>query len=166
MTCKIIIIITTVFITFLISCSPAINRATVKINGIDSVIRTVNPNHNCGCNWGNKKYKLYTGGTFSKYNYFWLANYVKNTDSIDVLNDSQKIKNQLLKLEPEIKEINNFYLEYRLLETNQTDTTIKYKVLGTWFSFKNSCSGFIKDMNAKKLIKKIGSKSFKQNLCK
>ncbi len=148
------------------SCSTANYSASVRLNDIDSVIRIVNPYHNCGCNWGDKKYKLYTGGTFSKYNYFWQANYVKNIDSINILNDSKNIKDQILKLEPAFNEYNRFFLEYRVADNTNPDSSIKYKVIGTWFSFKNTCSGFVKDINAKKLIQKSSVNSFKEKLCK
>jgi hypothetical protein len=148
------------------SCSPAMHTATVKLNDLDSVIRMVNPNHNCGCNWGDKTYKLYTGGSFSKYNYFYDAVYLKSIDSFDILNDSKKIKDQILKLEPSFSEYNRFLLEYRIADNTNTDTTIKYKVVGTWLSYKNGCSGFVKDIDAKKLVKKSALNSFKETLCK
>jgi hypothetical protein len=161
-----LILVTILAVGLIYSCSPAMHTATVKLNDLDSVIRIVNPNHNCGCNWGDKKYKLYTGGTFSKYNYFWQANYVKHIDSIDILNDSKKIKDQILKLEPTFNEYNRFFLEYRITDNTNIDTTIKYKVIGTWISYKNGCSGFVKDISAKKLEKKSALNSFKEKLCK
>jgi hypothetical protein len=163
---NIIPILILIFVGTQISCSPAKHSATVKLNDLDSVIRMVNPNHNCGCNWGDKTIKLYTGGTFSKYDYFWQSNYVKNIDSIDILNDSKKIKDQILKLEPSFSEYNRFLLEYRIADNTNADTTIKYKVVGTWLSYKNGCSGFVKDMDAKKLVKKSAVNSFKEKLCK
>jgi hypothetical protein len=154
------------FLFLTTSCSFPKHTATVKINDLDSVIRIVNPNHNCKCNWGDKSFKLYSGGSFSKYSYFWQASHIQNVDSFDILNESKKIKDQIIKLEPTFNEYNRILLEYRTADNTNADTTIKYKVVGTWISYKNGCSGFVKDMNAKKLVKKSGLNSFKEKLCK
>ncbi len=163
---NIIVLLLVLFMIIHVSCSPAKHTATVKLNDIDSAIRTINPNHNCGCNWGDRTFKLYTGGTFSKYNYFWSTNYVKNIDSINILSDSKKIKEEIIKLDPNFNEYNRFFLEYRIFDNTNADTSIKYKVVGTWFSFKNSCSGFVKNIDGKKLVKKTALDSYKKQLCK
>ncbi len=163
---NIIVLLLFLFVIFHVSCSPSKHTATVKLNDIDSVIRIVNVNHNCGCNWGDRTHKLYTGGSFSNNNYFWQSIYVKNIDSFDVSNGSRKIKEKILQLEPAFNEYNRFFLEYRILDNSNVDTSIKHKVIGTWFSFKNSCSGYIKDIDAKKLVKKTALNSYKSKLCK
>ena len=155
-----------IFTLIFISCSSVKYTASVKLNDIDSVIRIINPTHNCGCNWGDKTYKIYTGKSFSKNNYFWQSNYVKSLDSVDILNDSKKIKDQILLLEPKLSQYNRFFLEYRIIDNSNADTSIKYKVIGTWYSFKNNCSGFVKDINAEKLVKKTALDSYNKKLCK
>ena len=163
---NIVFLLFLLFIIIFISCSPAKHTATVKLNDIDSVIRIINFDHNCGCNWGDKTYKLNTGGSFSKNNYFWQSIYVKNIDSINILNESKKIKDEIVKLESTFNMYNSFFLEYRVIDITNVDTTIKHKVIGTWYSFKNGCSGFKKDISAEKLVKKTSLKSFKKSLCK
>ena len=155
-----------IYATIHSSCSSSKNYSIVKLNDIDSVIRIVNPDHNCGCNWGDKTYKLNTGGSFSENNFLWQSIYVKNIDSTDILNDSKKIRDQLQKFEPAFGRYNRFFLEYRILDTTQVDTSKKHRVIGTWFDFKNSCSGFLKNITAEKLVKKTSLQSFKKSLCK
>ena len=163
---NIFVLLVLIFVVVQISCSPAKYTSSVKLNDIDSVIRLVNPNHNCGCNWGDKTFKIYTGGSFAKNSYFYNSVYLKNIDSFNILNESKKIKDQLLKLDAAFNEYHRFFLEYRIPDNTNADTSIKHKVVGTWFSFKNSCSGFVKDIDAKKLSKKTALNSYKEKLCK
>jgi len=155
-----------IFLLIQISCSPAKYTSSVKLNDIDSVIRIINPNHNCGCNWEDKTFKIYAAGSFAKNSYFYNSVYIKNIDSFDILKDSKKIKDQLVKLDPAFKDYSRFFLEYRIVDNTNADTSIKHKVVGTWFDFKNSCSGFVKDVDAKKLSKKTTLHSYKEKLCK
>lgn len=155
-----------IFVVILSSCATSKNITFVKLNDIDSVIRIVNPDHNCGCNWGNKTYKLNTGGSFSKNNFIWQSIYVKNIHSVDILIDSKKIQDELVKFEPAFSGYNRFFLEYRILDSKQVDTLKKYRVIGTWFNFKTTCSGFQKDISAEKLVKKTSLQSFRKSLCK
>ncbi len=147
------------------SCSTSKNATAIKLNDIDSVIRIVNPDHNCGCNWGDKTFTPKTGGSFGQNNYFWQSVFVKSFDSINIFNQSNQIREQLVKLNPGFITYNRFFLEYRLLNPSK-DTSAEYKIIGTWYKLKNSCVGFIHDIDAKELVKRTNLISNQKKLCK
>ncbi len=99
------------FLSFFIfkSCNPSKNSIRVKLNDIDSVIRVVIPSHNCGCNWHDRKSNLYLPPLFKNNNYIWQAILVKSIDSVDVINDSKKVLQQLIKLDSRFSSLSRFF---------------------------------------------------------
>jgi hypothetical protein len=139
-------------------------KFTAKINDMDSVIRIVNPDHNCGCDYGDKTMSYPLPKSDNANLYFWQAVYVKN-DEPEPLGQSKKIKAELVKLMPQLNRYRRIYLEYRKPGVNPSDTSLKYAVIGSAFFIKDKCEGFVKNIDAKQLIKKSHNKKFENSLC-
>jgi hypothetical protein len=139
-------------------------KFTAKLNEIDSMIRKVNPDHNCGCDYGDRTISYPNPKNDNANLYFWQAVYIKK-DETDLSGQSRKIKDELVKLLPELSKYRRLYLEYRKPGLNPSDTSLKYTVIGSAFFIKDKCNGFVKDISAKQLIKKSHKKKYENDLC-
>jgi hypothetical protein len=151
------------FFVTISSCNTSKNSIQIKLNDIDSAIRVVIPSHNCGCNWQEKKSNIYMLPILKKYGYAWQAIFVKNLDSVDVIKDSKKVLQQLIKLDNRYADFKRFFLEYRIPIKNDT---LNYKAIGTWYHFENDCNGYISGIAVKELEKNTAQIKDRIKLCK
>jgi len=149
-----------------LSCLPGCNTSkfSARLNDIDSVIRIASPAHNCGCDYGERTMSYPEPKSDNANLYFWQAVYITK-DEPDLTGQSKKIKAELVKLMPQLNKYRRLYLEYRKPGVNPSDTAVKYTVIGSAFFIKDKCDGFLKDINAKQLIKKSHNKKFENDLC-
>ena len=160
-----LLIFSTSFVVIL-ACAPGCSTAkfTAKINDIDSVIRIASPDHNCGCNYGERTMSYPEPKSDNANLYFWQAVYVTK-DEPDLTGQSKKVKAELVKFLPQLAKYRRVYLEYRKPGVNPSDTSIKYTVIGSAFFIKDKCEGFVENIDAKLLIKKSHNKKYENTLC-
>jgi hypothetical protein len=145
------------------SCNTSKNSIQIKLNDIDSAIRVVIPSHNCGCNWQEKKSYLYLTPVFKIYGFSWQAIFIKNIDSVNVLDDSKKVFQELVKLDSRYTSFKRFFLEYRIPIKNDT---LNYKAIGTWYHFDGYCDGYVSGVTAVELEKNTAQPKDRIKLCK
>lgn len=150
------------FCTTIYSCSISKNTMQIKLRDIDSTIRTVIPKHNCGCDWQEKKSKIYVSPILKTYGFVSQTIYVKTIDSIDLTNDSKKVFKALEKLDKRFTNQKRYFLEYRTPAENDTLFT---KVIGTWFHFEGYCEGFVSGISAKELERNTAQPKDRKKLC-
>ncbi len=145
------------------SCNTSKNSIKIKLNDIDSAIRIAIPSHNCGCNWQDRKSNIYMLPILKKYGYAWQAIFVKNLDSIDVINDSKKVFEQLKNLDNRYADFKRFFLEYRIPIKNDS---LNYQAVGTWYHFENYCDGYVTGITVTTLEKNTAQIKDRIKLCK
>jgi hypothetical protein len=146
----------------LFSCSTSKNSIQIKLNDIDSAIRVVIPSHNCGCNWQERKSNLYMIPFFKEYGYSWHTIFVKSIDSVDVIKDSKKVFQELIKLDGRYNNFKRFFLEYRVPLNNDT---LNYQAVGTWFHLDGYCDGYISGIAIKQLERNTAQIIDRKKLC-
>jgi hypothetical protein len=100
---------------------------------------------------------------FKKYNYVWQAIFIKSMDSADINNDSEKVLQQLIKLDNRFADLKRFFLEYRI---PIKDNTLNYKAVGTWYHFEGYCDGYVSGVTAIELEKNTAQIKDRIKLCK
>jgi hypothetical protein len=144
------------------SCFSNRNTIKIKLNDIDSVIRIAIPTHNCGCNWQERKSKMFYPTILKKYGYAWQNIYVKNTDSVNFLTDSKNVYQELKKLDSRFGGYSRFFIEYKTLITKDSND---YKTIGTWYHFGSNCEGYISGISANELEKNTSLTKNRLKLC-
>ncbi len=140
---------------------------TVKQFAIDSVVRRVVPEHNCGCEDNGKTVKLLNvknGG--GNNNYYWQIVYLKKESKTDYAAQAIKIKKELTNLVPTINNYRRVFIEFRLNTTRETDTAFSSVNIGTAYFISNSCNGFITGKTHEELMKATKPKNKITSFCK
>ncbi len=159
---KIFIGLVFMYCVFVSACNISKHTIALKLNDIDSTIRTIIPKHNCGCDWKEQKTNTFVSPILKTYGYLFQTIYVKTIDSIDLMNDSKKVYLALQKLDNRIGRQKRFFLEYRIPIENDTS---KANIIGTWFYFKGYCEGYVIGVSAKELEKNSIFQIDREKLC-
>lgn len=159
--------ITTVTITcllFFYSCGSL--TVTVKQFDIDSAVRKVVPEHNCGCVDNGKSVKLFNVKDGVNNNaYYWQIVYVKKESSTDYEAQAIKIKKELISLVPTINNYKRVFIEFRINTTEKTDTVFSSTNIGTVYFIANSCNGFAAGKTHEEMLKATKTKNKINSFC-
>jgi putative hemolysin len=163
---KIVVFAVSVATMILVCSSCMAPKLSIPINDVDSVIRIVNPDHNCGCDYKGKTLKLPQPNKGKRNVYYWQTVYIKNYAGADLLQQAQKTKSELVRLIPELNYYRRIYLEFREPQVNNIDTIFRSDNIGVAYFLKDKCHGYKAATTAKQLIKKSHNKRFEASLCK
>ncbi len=157
--------VTILCLLFFYSCGSL--TVTVKQFDIDSAVRRVVPEHNCGCDDNGKSVKLLKvkDGVINN-TYYWQIVYVKKESSTDYGAQAVKIKKELIRLVPTIKNYKRVFIEFRMNTTQETDTAFSSTNIGTAYFITNSCNGFAAGKTHEELLKDTKTKNKISSFCK
>jgi hypothetical protein len=152
------------FILFflLFSCKTSKNSFTVSRSAIDSTVKSVIQSHHKNCNCKDDLITYHTSKTFSKYSYGRQQVFIKNIDSININNDSKKVLQSLVKLEPRLVEMKRFFLEYYTFKERDS---LSYKMIGTFYHMEGYCDGFVYGLSTEVLQKNTYNLKDRKKLC-
>jgi hypothetical protein len=150
---------------FFYSCGSL--TVTVKQFAIDSAVRRVVPEHNCGCDDNGKLIKLLKvkEGVINN-TYYWQIVYLKKESSTDYTAQAIKIKKELINLVPTIKNYKRVLIEFRMNTTQETDTAFSSTNIGTAYFIANACNGFAAGKTHEELLKATKTKNKINSFCK
>lgn len=140
---------------------------TVQQYAVDSVIRRVVPEHNCGCKDNGKTLKLLNiKNGVTNNNFYWQIVYVKKESGTDYAAQAVKIKKELIMLIPAVKNYKRIFIEFRMNTTEKTDTVFSSANIGTAYFIANSCSGYAAGKTHEELMKATKIKNKINSFCK
>jgi hypothetical protein len=155
-----------VFAIIIYSSSCVVPTFSVRYNDLDSVVRIVNPDHNCGCDYKDKSSKFYYSNNGKRNLYYWKTVYIKNPSEANLFQKAQKTRSELIKLVPELNNYRRFYIEFQEPTVNKIDTVFRFNIVGVAYFLSGRCNGYKPAITAKELIKKSHNKKYEASLCK
>jgi hypothetical protein len=149
-------------------CSCGVSKITVQQNAIDSVIRKVEPAHNCNCDYTGKTVQVPEIKKWDVNNfYYWQQPVFVNSQSkTDYAAQAGKIKDELTTLIPTLKNYRMIFIEFRLNTTRETDTVFSSTNIGTAYFILNGCKGYSANKTNEYFIKSIKKRKDIIALCK
>jgi hypothetical protein len=139
--------------------------AEIPLNTVDSLVRTIVPQHNCGCNWDKKTTKLYEPGSLKNYSSYVLNVFITDSSTVDLLEESKSIAKKLKNYNSAFSNYARFAVSYYFVDTAKGLQNRTYLTMGVWLQFNNGCNGLVKGIDSKKAIKQSFKKEFVKQFC-
>jgi hypothetical protein len=153
------------FVISFCGCALPKKVAEIPLNTVDSLVRNIVPQHNCGCNWDKKTTKLYEPGSFKNYSHFVLNVFITDSSTVDLLEQSKSIFKELKNYNVAFGNYARFAVSYYFVDTTKELQNRTYLPIGVWLQFNNGCNGLLKGIDSKKAIKQSFKKEFIKQFC-